>query len=161
NSVKIFGPDLDQLEVLATRVKNVLQGIRGIENVGVFHIRGQSHLEFRIDPEKCQRWGVMAADVNNVVSSALGAVAQTSMVEGDKRFDIAIRWPKGLRSSETAILDIPVDIVNNQVVLPPGVRASSPRRPARARRRPAPRGRWHGPTTRSRSRPRGCGCATW
>jgi cobalt-zinc-cadmium resistance protein CzcA len=120
NSVKIFGPDLDQLEVLATRVKNVLQGIDGIENVGIFHIRGQSHLEFRVDPDKCQKWGVMTADVNNVVSSALGAVAQSSMVEGEKRFDIAIRWPKWLRSNETAILDIPVDIINNQVVLPSG-----------------------------------------
>jgi cobalt-zinc-cadmium resistance protein CzcA len=120
NSVKIFGPDLDHLEVLATKVKNVLQGIPGIENVGTFHIRGQSHLEFRVDPEKCQRWGVMTADVNNVVSSALGAVAQTSMVEGEKRFDIAIRWPRGLRSNETSILDIPVDVVNNQVVLPQG-----------------------------------------
>jgi cobalt-zinc-cadmium resistance protein CzcA len=42
------------------------------------------------------------------------------MVEGEKLFDIAIRWPKGLRSSETSILDIPVDIVNNQVVLSQG-----------------------------------------
>ncbi|MHB1425969.1 MAG: efflux RND transporter permease subunit [Gemmataceae bacterium] len=123
NSVKIFGPDLDHLEVLATRVKNVLGDIPGIENVGIFHIRGQSHLEFRVDPEKCQRWGVMTADVNNVVGSALGASPQTSMIEGEKRFDIAIRWPKVLRSNETSILDIPVDIVNNQVVLPqyPGI----------------------------------------
>jgi cobalt-zinc-cadmium resistance protein CzcA len=118
NSVKIFGPDLDELEKLATRVKNVLQDIPGIENVGIFHIRGQSHLEFRVDPEKCQRYGVMTADVNNVVGSALGAQPQTSMVEGEKLFDIAIRWPKVLRSNETSILDIPVDIVNNQVVLP-------------------------------------------
>jgi cobalt-zinc-cadmium resistance protein CzcA len=118
NSVKVFGPDLDELEKLATRVKNVLQDIPGIQNVGVFHIRGQSHLEFRVDPEKCQKYGVMTADVNNVVSSALGAQPQTNMVEGEKLFDIAIRWPKVLRSSETSILDIPVDIVNNQVVLP-------------------------------------------
>src|SRR6202034_1297681 len=39
NSVKIVGPELDQLEVLATRVKTALQKIRGIENVGIFHIR--------------------------------------------------------------------------------------------------------------------------
>jgi cobalt-zinc-cadmium resistance protein CzcA len=120
NSVKIFGPDLDQLEVLATQVKNKLQQVRGIENVGIFHIRGQSHLEFRVDPEKCQKWGVMTADVNNVVSSALGALAQSSMIEGEKRFDIAVRWPKGLRSNETAILDIPVDVLNNLVVQPQG-----------------------------------------
>jgi cobalt-zinc-cadmium resistance protein CzcA len=120
NSVKIFGPDLDRLELLATRTKNILQNIEGIENVGIFHIRGQSHLEFRVDPAKCEKWGVMTADVNNVVSSALGARAMSSMVEGEKLFDIAIRWPRGLRSSETSILDIPVDIVNNQVVLSPG-----------------------------------------
>jgi cobalt-zinc-cadmium resistance protein CzcA len=116
NSVKIFGPDLDQLETLATKVKNILQDVQGIENVGIFHIRGQSHLEFRPDPEKCNRWGVAIADVNNVVASALGAKAMTSMVEGEKLFDISIRWPRPLRSSETSILDIPVDITNNTVV---------------------------------------------
>ena len=116
NSVKIVGPDIDELEKLATKTKNALQEIKGIKNVGIFHIRGQSHLEFRVDPAKCKKWGVMTADVNNVVSSALGAKAMSSMVEGEKVFDIAIRWPKGLRSSEMAILDIPVDIGNNQVV---------------------------------------------
>jgi cobalt-zinc-cadmium resistance protein CzcA len=120
NSIKIFGPDLDRLETLATKAKNVLQDVQGIENVGVFHIRGQSHLEFRVDPEKCDRWGVSTTDVNNVVSSALGAKAMTSMVEGEKLFDISIRWPKRLRSSETSILDIPVDIINNTVALSTG-----------------------------------------
>jgi cobalt-zinc-cadmium resistance protein CzcA len=116
NSLKIFGPDLDQLEVLATKAKNILQDIHGIENVGVFHIRGQSHLEFRVDPAKCEKWGVSTNDVNNVVSSALGAKALSSMVEGEKLFDISIRWPKWRRGSETSILDIPVDIINNTVV---------------------------------------------
>jgi cobalt-zinc-cadmium resistance protein CzcA len=120
NSVKIFGPDIDQLELIASKVKSVLQDVKGIENVGVFHIRGQSHMEFRIDPKKCQRWGVMTADVNNVVSSALGARSLSSMVEGEKLFDIAVRWPKERRASENSILDIPVDIVNNTVVLSPG-----------------------------------------
>ncbi len=120
NSVKIFGPDIDKLEQLATRVKNVLQEIRGVENVGIFHILGQTHLEFRVDPEKCQRHGVQTTDVNNVVSSALGAAAVSSMVEGEKLFNIAIRWPKSLRNNETSILDIPVDLGNNTVVQPQG-----------------------------------------
>jgi cobalt-zinc-cadmium resistance protein CzcA len=116
NSIKIFGPDLDRLETLATKVKIALQEIQGIENVGIFHIRGQSHLEFRPDPDKCQKWGVATADINNVVSSALGAKPLSSMVEGEKLFDISIRWPKWRRGSEISILDIPVDIVNNTVV---------------------------------------------
>jgi cobalt-zinc-cadmium resistance protein CzcA len=59
---------------------------------------------------------VMTADVNNVIASALGAKPLSSMVEGEKRFDIAVRWPKWRRDSETSILDIPVDIINNSVV---------------------------------------------
>jgi heavy metal efflux system protein len=116
NSIKIFGPDLDQLERLASRVKNILQSVQSVENVGIFHTRGQSHLEFRVDPKKCQRWGVMTADVNNVIASALGAKSLSSMVEGEKLFDIAVRWPKWRRGSETSILDIPVDVINNTVV---------------------------------------------
>jgi cobalt-zinc-cadmium resistance protein CzcA len=116
NSVKIFGPALDKLELRAMEVKNALQNTKGIEDVGVFHVQGQSHLEFRIDPQKCQKWGVSTADVNNVVSSALGGKAMSSMVEGEKLFDISIRWPQSQRDSETSILDIPVDIGNNTVV---------------------------------------------
>jgi cobalt-zinc-cadmium resistance protein CzcA len=116
NSVKIFGPDLDKLELLAARTKEILQTVPGIKDVGIFHTRGQSHMEWRVDPLKCQRWGVSTADVNNVVTSALGARALTSMVEGEKLFDISVRWPKRMRSSESDILDIPVDIINNTVV---------------------------------------------
>jgi cobalt-zinc-cadmium resistance protein CzcA len=116
NSIKIFGPDLDQLEKLAAKAKNILRDVQGIENVGIFHIRGQSHLEFRVDPAKCERWGVATSDINNVVSSALGARPLSNMIEGEKLFDISVRWPKWRRGSETSILDIPVDIINNTVV---------------------------------------------
>ena len=97
-----------------------MQTVPGLEDVGVFNVLGQSHLEFRVDPEKCQRWGVQVADVNNVAASALGGKAITQMIEGEKRFDVSIRWPAWRRDSETSILDIPVDVGNNQVVLPQG-----------------------------------------
>jgi cobalt-zinc-cadmium resistance protein CzcA len=116
NSVKIFGPDIDQLELLASKVQNELQQVQGIENVGIFHVRGQTHMEFRVDPKKCEQFGVQTADVNNVIASALGGAPQSNMVEGEKLFNIAIRWPKRLRNNEMAILDIPVDILNNTVV---------------------------------------------
>jgi cobalt-zinc-cadmium resistance protein CzcA len=120
NSLKIFGPDINQLEAIASKAKTILEDIPGVENVGIFHVRGQSHLEFRVDPLKCERWGVMTADVNNVIASALGAKPQSSMVEGEKLFDIAVRWPKWRRASEKSIQDIPVNITNNAVVLPQG-----------------------------------------
>jgi cobalt-zinc-cadmium resistance protein CzcA len=120
NSVKIFGPDLDILEKVANRVKNTLKTVKGVENVGVFNIMGQTNLEFRIDLDKCKKWGVSATDVNNIVQTALGGKAFSTMIEGEKLFDISVRWPAWRRGSETSILDIPVDITNNQVVLNTG-----------------------------------------
>ena len=60
------------------------------------------------------------ADVNNVAARALGGQAVTQMIEGEKRFDVSIRWPAWRRASETSILEIPVDVGNNQVVQPQG-----------------------------------------
>jgi cobalt-zinc-cadmium resistance protein CzcA len=115
NAVKIFGPDLDKLEDMADQVKNVLEEIPGIKEVGVFSIMGQSNLEFRVDLDKCARWGVSAADVNNLIQAAVGGQALTTMIEGEKLFDVTLRWPKAKRSSETSILDMQVDVTNNQV----------------------------------------------
>jgi cobalt-zinc-cadmium resistance protein CzcA len=115
NSVKIIGPDLQELERLAAEVKGRLSGIKGIEDVGVFSIMGQPNLEFPVDRRKCARWGASPADVNTVIQSALAGKALTQMVEGEKTFDITLRWPAPLRSSEREILNIPVDITNNTV----------------------------------------------
>jgi cobalt-zinc-cadmium resistance protein CzcA len=116
NAVKIFGPDLNKLETLASEVKNCLEKIPGIQEVGIFNIMGQSNLEFRVDLNKCAKWGVSAADVNNLIQSAVGGKALTSMIEGEKLFDVTLRWPREQRASETSILDMQVDITNNQVV---------------------------------------------
>jgi cobalt-zinc-cadmium resistance protein CzcA len=117
NSVKIIGPDLAELEHLADRVKDRLAQVKGIgpQNVGIYRIMGQSNIEFRVDRQKCARWGVAAADINNVINSAVHGGAMTQMVEGEKLFDITLRWPEKRRGDLTSILEIPVDISNNQV----------------------------------------------
>ena len=155
NSVKVFGPDLEELDRLALKVKDAIEwkpgsvvsqaeydamtdqerkslqrtadgwkrpdkGVRGMTDVGVFSIKGATNLDFRVDLEKCKKWGVSAADVNNVIQTALGGKALSTMTEGEKSFDITVRWPLDRRGSETSILDIPVDVTNNQVVLNTG-----------------------------------------
>jgi cobalt-zinc-cadmium resistance protein CzcA len=115
NSVKIIGPDLQELERLADEVKGRLDKIPGVEDVGVFRIMGQPNLEFPPDPRKCDLWGVSKADVLTVIQTALGGKALTQMIEGEKAFDITLRWPARLRDNEHAILQIPVDIANNTV----------------------------------------------
>lgn len=114
NSVKIFGPNLDELEDLAEQLKSRLNSIAGITNVGVFRVKGQPNLEIPVDSDKCNYWAVSVEDVNAVINSAVGGKPVTKMIEGEKRFDIAIRFPERLRNSEEAILNIPVEVHNNR-----------------------------------------------
>ena len=115
NSVKIIGPDLDELERLAQQTATVLGRIPGIRNVGVFRVKGQPNLEFPVDPAKCNLWAVSVSDVEEVVQTAVGGHSFSEMIEGEKAFDIALRWPESLRANEQAILDIPVDVSKNRI----------------------------------------------
>lgn len=114
NSVKIFGPNLDELEQYAEQLKSRLNSIPGITNVGVFRVKGQPNLEIPVDSDKCNYWAVSVEDVNAVINSAVGGKPVTKMIEGEKRFDVAIRFPERLRNSEEAILNIPVEVHNNR-----------------------------------------------
>jgi cobalt-zinc-cadmium resistance protein CzcA len=119
NSVKIFGPDLEKLEELAEKVKDAIAKVPGVENPGIFHIQGQSNLEFVIDRVRCSLWNVSVADVENVIQTMVGGKACTQMVEGEKSYDVTVRFPPRLRNNEQAILDIPVDVTGHQVTASP------------------------------------------
>jgi heavy metal efflux system protein len=113
NCVKIYGPDLNRLEELAELTKKELSKMRGLYDLGIYHVMGQSNFEFVVDKEKCKRWGIQVADVDNVINAAVRGNAVTQMVEGEKLFDTTVRWPFVRRQDEKSILEIPVDIWNN------------------------------------------------
>src|SRR4051812_37261194 len=115
NSIKVFGPDLDRLEALATQIRDTIARVPGVDNPGVFRVQGQSNLEIPVDRQKCARWNVSAADVQNVIQTAVGGKAVSQMTEGGKTFDITLRFPLRLRQDEQSILNIPVDVMGNQV----------------------------------------------
>jgi cobalt-zinc-cadmium resistance protein CzcA len=92
-----------------------MRGVPGVVDAGVYRIMGQSNLELPIDRQKCALWNIRPADVHSVIQCAIGGQAVSQMIEGEKSFDITIRWPEHLRMDETAILDIPVDVVSHQV----------------------------------------------
>ncbi len=109
NSVKLFGSDLKKLESTGNRVAEILRGVRGIENVGLFHIIGQPNLEIRIDRRACARYGINVADVEAVIQVAIGGKAFSQMVEGEKLYDIVLRLPRDLRDDPSVIRRIVVD----------------------------------------------------
>ena len=109
NSVKLFGDDLKTLEEAGQRIANILSSVRGIRNVGLFHILGQPNLEIVIDRQACARYGVNVADVETAIQVAIGGKAFSQMVEGEKLYDIVLRLPVSLRDDPTVINRIPVD----------------------------------------------------
>jgi cobalt-zinc-cadmium resistance protein CzcA len=108
--LKLYGPDLEKLEQIAEQARKDLSKIAGIEDVRINHITGRTNLEFRIDREKCAKWGVTVTDINNAIEMALTGKIATTMIEGEKAFDVTLLWPAKLRESEQSILDIPVDV---------------------------------------------------
>ncbi len=115
NSVKIFGPDLTELERIAAEVNYTIGHVPGVFDPGVFRIKGQTNLSFPIDRAKCAIWNVSVADVEDVIQTAVGGKPFSQMTEGEKSFDISLRWPENLRENPDAILNIPVDVVKNNI----------------------------------------------
>ncbi len=118
NSVKIIGRDLERLDELGKQAVAAIANIPGIKDVGYYRIKGQANVELPIDREKCAVWNVSVADVNDVIETAIGGKTVSQMIEGEKSFDITIRWPESLRRDLASILDIPVVVADNVVISP-------------------------------------------
>ncbi len=108
NSVKIMGPNLETLEVLANQVRDQMKQVRGIEDLGVFYVRGQPNLNIKIDREKAARYGLNTGDVNTVIQTALGGSVATTMLEGDRQFNVTVRTGPASRDSIEKIGDLKV-----------------------------------------------------
>ena len=102
NSLKIFGDDINVLVEKASQIKDIMAGVRGVVDLGVFQETGQPQLLISIDRTASARYGIMAADLNAAVQAAIGGFAATQILEGDCRFDFVIRYqPEFRRTSET------------------------------------------------------------
>jgi len=108
NSVKVIGPNLEVLEGLATQVMDEMTRIRGVADLGIFHLLGQPNLNIKVDREKAARYGLNTGDVNTVVQAALGGTTATTVLEGDRQFSLAVRLDAKYRSSMDAVRNLKV-----------------------------------------------------
>jgi cobalt-zinc-cadmium resistance protein CzcA len=106
NSLKLFGDDFDTLSRIANQISQVMQSVKGVADVGVFRVGGQPSLLIRIDRAKAARYGLAAADVNATIQAAVGGAALTQVIEGDRRFDLTVRFPERFRNGPEAIRSI-------------------------------------------------------
>jgi heavy metal efflux system protein len=106
NSVKIIGPNLEVLEKLATEVSDQMKQVRGVADLGTFHVVGQPNLNIKIDRAKTARYGLNTGDVNTVIQAALAGVVATTVLEGDRQFNLTLRYAPQYRASVGAVGDI-------------------------------------------------------
>jgi cobalt-zinc-cadmium resistance protein CzcA len=108
NSVKIIGRDQVILEELAGKVQHEMEQVRGVEDLGVFWVRGQPNLNIKINREKAARYNLNSGDVNTVVQAALGGAVATTLLEADRQFGVVVRLPPEFRSSLEAVRNVKV-----------------------------------------------------
>jgi heavy metal efflux system protein len=113
NSVKIFGPDLAELERLSKAVKAEIAEVPGVTNPGGFNLLGQPNLLIRVDRAKAARYGFSVGDINAVVQAAIGGQEVTRVYEGEWNFALTVRLAPEYRRSVDAIRSIPVALPNS------------------------------------------------
>ena len=108
NSVKIVGPNLEVLTQLADQVRDQMNQVRGIADLGIFPVLGQPNLNIKVDRAKAARYGLNSGDVNSVIQAAMGGAAATSVLEGERQFDLVVRYTPEYRDSIEKIRNIKV-----------------------------------------------------
>jgi len=97
-AVKIFGPDLDVLTQVANRVAPLMQAVEGAQDVKVEQISGMSQLNLIIDRAAVARYGINVADVNEAIETAVAGKIAGTLIEGQRRFALVVRYPEASRA---------------------------------------------------------------
>ena len=110
NAVKVFGYDLDTDESIANRITEILRQVRGVTDVFMFRSLGQPNIVVEPDRAAAARYGLNTGDVAAIVQSAIGGQAVTQVLEGDRRFNLVVRWKPEYRETLDAMRDIRVNV---------------------------------------------------
>jgi heavy metal efflux system protein len=106
NSIKLFGDDFDTLTSLANKIQQVMTSVPGVADIGVFKVGGQPSLVIQIDRAKAARFGILSNDINAAVQAAVGGAPISQVIQGDRRFDLTVRYPESSRANPDTIRNI-------------------------------------------------------
>ncbi|MDR4518157.1 MAG: CusA/CzcA family heavy metal efflux RND transporter [Nitrosomonas sp.] len=107
-AIKIFGDDLKVLQEKANQVTAILGTIEGATDIAAEQQSGLAQMVIAIDRARIARYGINVADVEEVITMAVGGKAATQMLEGERRFDITVRLIEPMRDSVSAIENLTV-----------------------------------------------------
>lgn len=116
NAVKIYGDDLDRLDELANDVIKNIQTVDGIKDVGILRNLGQPEISVILDKERMAVYGVTIADAQAALEMAFGGKTATQKYEGERKFDVRIRYEQDYRKDEQDIINLKVPTINGNKI---------------------------------------------
>lgn len=108
NAVKIYGDDLKTLDKLANEVIARIGHVDGVKDIGILRNVGQPEISIRFDEEKMALYGVQKSDAQSIIEMAIGGKTATQKYEGEKKFDVRLRYRQDYRKDEEDIMNLMV-----------------------------------------------------
>ena len=105
-ATKLYGDDLNVLEEKADEVVNVMKHVKGIEDLGVLQVLGQPNLNVSVDRAAAARFGINVSDVQDAIQTAVGGNALTQVLQGERRYDLVLRYQAPYRDTQEAIQNV-------------------------------------------------------
>jgi len=105
-ATKVYGDDLHVLEEKAAEIFKVMQSVKGIEDLGIFHVLGQPNDNFVVDRQQAARYQINVADVQDAIQTAAGGNALTQVLQGEARYDLVLRYLPQFRDTREALKNI-------------------------------------------------------
>jgi Cu(I)/Ag(I) efflux system membrane protein CusA/SilA len=106
--VKVSGADLSEIDKVTTQIETVVKTVPGVTSALAERITGGRYIDVSIDRARAARYGLSVADVQSVVSSAIGGENIGEVVDGRQRFPINVRYPQDYRDSVQTLRKLPV-----------------------------------------------------
>ncbi len=104
--IKVAGPDLDELERIASEIEAVMRQVPGTSSVFAERVMGGNYIEFNINRDAIARYGLALGDVQEVLEVALGGKPLTTTVEGLERYTVNLRYDRDFRENLETLRDI-------------------------------------------------------
>jgi cobalt-zinc-cadmium resistance protein CzcA len=106
--VKVYGDSLNYTEGKANEIYDIMKNIKGVEDLGVIKNIGQPEMRIELDENKMALYGVTTADANAIIEMAIGGKAVTQIYEGERKFQLRLRYEEQYRNNAEAISNLMV-----------------------------------------------------
>ncbi|MGI8811023.1 MAG: efflux RND transporter permease subunit [Pyrinomonadaceae bacterium] len=108
-AVKLFGDDLSILRSKAEEIRNVMSGVEGAADVSIEKQVMIPQIRFNIDRAKAAQYGLNAGEITETLETALNGKKVSEAVEGQRRFDVVLRFADEARNSLDALKNVTID----------------------------------------------------